>query len=83
MGSTHAHPMVRTADVASLNERYAPWSIELTTPQREAQARNTETGEVIYRCEGWSQASRGQCLAAILARTLRDGLRAAAGERQS
>lgn len=73
----HAHPMVSKSDVASLNERYAPWRIEKAWRSGskygpnvrggfDTQARNTETSEVIYRCEGWTQASRGQALNAIL-----------------
>ncbi len=70
MTPAHAHPMVRTADVASLNEVHAPWRIEKVYGGSGrpfiAQARNTATGQVLYRCEGWNQASRGQALAAIL-----------------
>jgi hypothetical protein len=77
----HAHPMVRKEDVADINSRYAPWRIEkapryrqtpltVTVPAKvigfDTQARNTETGAIIYRCEGWTQASRGQALNAIL-----------------
>lgn len=84
---THNHPMVRKADVADLNARYAPWRIEKVSrrvydvnapftssapPYRhggfDVQARNVDTGEVIYRCEGWNQAARGQALRAILER---------------
>jgi hypothetical protein len=78
-----AHPMVSKSDLAYLNSRYAPWRIEkaprfrqtpLTTTVTpriigwDTQARNIETGEVIYRCEGWTKASRGQALNAILER---------------
>jgi hypothetical protein len=82
MQANHAHPMVSKSQIASLNERYAPWQIcKAWVPGSrvggfrgyfETQARNTETGEVIYRCQGWSQASRGQALNAILARRFED-----------
>ena len=72
--TTHAHPMVSKADVASINERHAPWRIvksvkHVGSPNRAAfdtVAENRESGEVIYRCEGWSKAARGQALNAIL-----------------
>lgn len=72
---THPHPLVSKADVSSLNDRYYPWRIEkarytgteIGRSQWLTQARNVETGLVIYRCEGWTKASRGQALNAILA----------------
>src|SRR5437660_5337557 len=77
----HSHPMVSKSDVASLNQRYAPWRIEKTykpaslagivpdtTRRFVTQARNVETGEVIYSCDGWTNAARGQALNAILER---------------
>lgn len=68
---THPHPMVRKSDVADLNSRYHPWRIEKASAGNrrfDTQARNVETDEVIYRCEGWTSASRGQALNAILER---------------
>ena len=82
---THAHPLVSKSQVADLNSRYAPWRIEkapryrhslsseTVTPKRigfDTQARNLETGEIIYRCEGWNNASRGLALNAILDRRI-------------
>lgn len=71
----HHHPKVSKADVASLNERYAPWRIEKTRQENPGityavttQARNVDTGEIIYRHVGWTQESRGQALNAILER---------------
>lgn len=77
--TTHNHPKVSQKDVASLNAAHAPWRIEKArnapngmhtagTNQWLTQVRNMETGEVIYKCEGWSQASRGLALVAILER---------------
>lgn len=72
--SGHNHPLVRKEDLRNLNARYAPWRIEKATSgkpgewQTITQARNVETDEVFYRCEGWTQASRGQALNAILER---------------
>ena len=74
MNVTHHHPQVRKEDLADLNDRHYPWRIEkarytgtdIGRSQWTTQARNVETGQVLYRCEGWSQASRGQALNAIL-----------------
>lgn len=77
MNEQHAHPQVSASDLKGLNERYAPWRIEKAFADAYrseggagfvTQARNTATGETIYRCEGWSKASRGLALAAILER---------------
>lgn len=75
----HAHPMVNKSDVASLNARYAPWRIA-KSHVRSVSGRghfvtvawNTETCEEIYRGEGWTKASRGQALNAILERRNRE-----------
>jgi hypothetical protein len=80
--------MVSAHDVAALNERYAPWKIEKSSTRKTVrtmsglqgrrklvwltQARNTDTDEVIYTCEGWSQAARGQALNAILNRRAKE-----------
>lgn len=72
--ASHNHPLVSKSDVAGLNARYAPWRIvksvrHVGSPNRAAfdtVAENTATGAVIYRCEGWSKASRGLALNAIL-----------------
>jgi hypothetical protein len=87
MSARHPHPLVSKSDVATLNTQYAPWRIEKAwqnvNPAMGAgsrkkfftQASNAETGEVLYRCEGWTQAARGQALNAILERIERDGIR--------
>ena len=74
MTAAHAHPMVSKSDVARINaahypivmlkERYTgtdvgrnPWT---------TMVRDESTGAVLYRCEGWNSAARGQALNVML-----------------